>query len=166
MKQQAERRKEILTFREKRDAGDMAITAKNFKAMQQMDKYEIETLSKVIENSIVFTLSKSGKFSQFDNTKGGKVSNAQKRKRKFMIGMSKEVHAHEYKEDESCASHEHLNMGPGDSKARARETGEFADRILSEMQEIDLQNQNVDREHHRGLHTGQTEQSETQKDTD
>jgi len=33
MKQQEKRRKETLVFREKRDGGDMAITAKNYKAL-------------------------------------------------------------------------------------------------------------------------------------
>jgi len=41
-----------------------------------LDKVEVDTLSKVIENSIVFTLSKSGKYSQFGGDNKNGVSNA------------------------------------------------------------------------------------------
>ena len=124
-----------------------------------MDKYEIETLSKVIENSIVFTLSKSGKFSQFDNTKGGKVSNAQKRKRKFMIGMSKEVHAHQYQESQSCESHEGILTSQGDAK----KTSEQIERMNKELQEIDLHHDKLEHEHTLATGTQQTDQSAKSK---
>ena len=59
---------------------------KNFKALKSLDKSDISSLSKVIENSIVFTLSKQGRFSKFKNM--GQEQNVARRKRKIMIGMA------------------------------------------------------------------------------
>ena len=55
-------------FKESDAAGGQESIAKinkNFKALQSLDNKDIKTLSKVIENSIVFSLSKQGRFSKF-----------------------------------------------------------------------------------------------------
>jgi hypothetical protein len=93
--QQEKRRKTALQFKDKDDENDMMQINKNFKSLNKLDQRELDSLSKVIENSIVFTLSKSGKFSKFKSQgENGQASNAQKRKRKFMIGMANNTHAH------------------------------------------------------------------------
>ena len=40
---------------------------KNFQALRSIDDKDIKSLSKVIENSIVFTLSKQGRFAKLKN---------------------------------------------------------------------------------------------------
>mgnify|MGYP001046700621 CR=1 FL=1 len=67
---------------------------KNFKALKSLDKGDISSLSKVIENSIVFTLSKQGRFSKFKNS--SQESNVALRRRKIMIGMAQDTFAHRF----------------------------------------------------------------------
>jgi hypothetical protein len=64
-----------------------------------LDKKDITGLSKVIENSIVFTLSKQGRFSKFKSSDQEK--NVALRKRKIMIGMAQDTYAHEYNMNQS-----------------------------------------------------------------
>ena len=97
--QQAKRRQKALKFKDKEESGieeNRIQINKNYKALQQLKDKDIMTLSKVIENSIVFALSKQGQFSKFKASTGGQATNAQKRKRKFMIGMANNTHAHQY----------------------------------------------------------------------
>lgn len=72
----------------------MEQVAKNARALEKLNQKDVDSLYKVIENSIVFALSKSGKFSKFKGGAGGQTTNADKRKRKFMIGMANNTHAH------------------------------------------------------------------------
>ena len=60
-----------------------------------MDRNDMNSLSKVIENSIVFTLSKQGRFSKFKNNADGQ-SNPNKRDRKLVIGLPAQDFQHEY----------------------------------------------------------------------
>jgi hypothetical protein len=56
---QEQRRKKALMFKESKGGQDsISKINKNFKALQSLDKKDINSLSHVIENSIVFTLSK------------------------------------------------------------------------------------------------------------
>ena len=87
--QQEKRRKKTLLFKESDAAGgaeSIAKINKNFKALQSLDNKDIKNLSKVIENSIVFSLSKQGRFSKFKAS--SQDQNVVKRKRKIMIGMA------------------------------------------------------------------------------
>ena len=72
---------------------------KNFKALKSLDKGDISSLSKVIENSIVFTLSKQGRFSKFKNS--SQESNVALRRRKIMIGMAQDTFAHRFQTNQS-----------------------------------------------------------------
>lgn len=83
--QQEKRRKKEIMYRDDEFGGQENIQQiqKNSRALQGFDDNDIATLSKVIENSIVFGMSKSGK------TKGKESDkNKQKRRRKFMIGLA------------------------------------------------------------------------------
>ncbi len=61
LQQQEKRRRQALRFRESDATGgkeSIAKINKNYRALKSLDDKDIVTLSKVIENSIVFTLSK------------------------------------------------------------------------------------------------------------
>ncbi len=84
-------------FKEADESGakeSMSKISQNYKALLGIDKNDLVTLSKVIENSIVFGLSKQGRFSKFKNS-----SHNNKRNRKFMIGMAQEANAHIYSDE-------------------------------------------------------------------
>ena len=61
------------------------------------------SLSKVIENSIVFTLSKQGRFSKFKNNEDGR-SNPNKRDRKLVIGLPPADFQREYGHNDSAVN--------------------------------------------------------------
>lgn len=130
--QQEVRRKKALLFKEANNETDIKMIYRNFKALQKIDERDIETLSKVIENSIVFSLSKQGKFSQFKAGRNPKeVTNAQKRRRKFMIGMANNTHAHQYLKTESENDEEEIIL--------ADEFSPIGDMISSAMDKTPFQ---------------------------
>lgn len=53
-----------MQFRKIDDGTDVMQVQRNYKALQNINSTDVETLGKVIENSIMFTLSKSGKYSK------------------------------------------------------------------------------------------------------